>query len=153
MRPDATEQQSAAAECIFCAIVGGRADVSRIYEDDACLAFLDINPVTSGHLLVIPKQHHVGLGDLPTEVGAGMFRIAHRLAGALRGSGLRCEGVNLFLADGEPAGQEVFHAHLHVFPRFTGDGFAITAQWKTTERAELDRIAANMRLVLENFGP
>lgn len=139
--------------CIFCAIVAGRAAASRVYEDDAYLAFLDVNPVTPGHLLVIPKQHHVGLADLPAEAGKEMFRIAHELAGTIRGSGLRCEGVNLFLADGEPAGQEVFHVHLHVFPRFRGDGFAMKAKWKTADRAELDSIAANMRAVIDKYRP
>jgi histidine triad (HIT) family protein len=141
------------AHCIFCAIVDGCAVASRLYEDHAYLAFLDMNPVTPGHLLVIPKRHHVGLADLPAESGTGMFRVAHRLAGALRGSNLRCEGVNLFLADGEQAGQEVFHVHLHVFPRFRRDGFVVKAKWKTADQAELDSIAANLRSVIEKSGP
>ncbi|MGS0687208.1 HIT family protein [Nakamurella sp. GG22] len=146
-------QDSSAAGCVFCAIVDGRAVASRLFEDDAYLALLDINPVTPGHQLVIPKRHHVGLADLPAEVGAGMFRIAHRLAAALRASGVRCDGVNLFLADGEPAGQEVFHVHLHVFPRFPGDGFVLKAKWKTADRAELDSIAANVLGVIEKSQP
>jgi len=77
---------------------------------------MDIQPVNSGHLLVIPNLHAQGLADLQDELAAHIFRVAKRLSTALRSSGIKCEGVNLFLADGEAAGQEVFHVHLHVFP-------------------------------------
>lgn len=116
-----------------------------MYEDEQHLAFMDISPVTPGHLLVIPKLHAPYLQDLPEGLGAGMFQVAQRLAAALRRSGLRCEGVNLFLADGEAAFQEVFHVHLHVFPRFAGDTFRIDADWKTAPRAQLVETAAKVR--------
>jgi histidine triad (HIT) family protein len=75
-----------------------------------------------------------------------MFVTAMRLANALRASGLPCEGINLFLADGEAAFQEVFHVHLHVFPRYAGDTFRIDADWSTRpSRAELDAVAAQIR--------
>lgn len=132
--------------CVFCDIVAGNAPASVVYEDDRVLAILDINPVTPGHLLVIPKRHAPYLADLDEEAGARMFVVAMRLAAALRGSGLRCDGINLFLADGEAAFQEVFHAHLHVFPRYPGDGFAIRADWsRSPSRADLDAIAARLR--------
>lgn len=133
------------AGCIFCAIVQGQAEASTVYEDDAVVAFMDLQPVTPGHLLVVPKVHAVGLEDLEETLGTQMWSVAHRLARALRNSGLRCEGVNLFLADGEAAFQEVFHVHLHVFPRFAGDGFRIDAHWKVRERDELDANAAAVR--------
>jgi histidine triad (HIT) family protein len=80
-----------------------------------------------------------------------MFSVAMRLAQALRASGLRCEGINLFLADGEAAFQEVFHTHLHVFPRFAGDSFRIDADWSNrSSRAELDVIAAQVREAYES---
>ena len=92
-------------------------------------AFLDIGPVTAGHLMVIPlAQHLPSLADIPEDLGAHMFVVASRLAAAIRRSGLPCEGVNLFLADGEAAFQEVFHVHLHVFARWAGDGFTSTAR-------------------------
>ncbi|MUL41158.1 HIT family protein [Streptomonospora sp. PA3] len=135
----------AASECVFCAIVRGEAEASGVYEDDAVTAFMDLQPVTPGHLLVVPKAHRIGLEDLEEPLGARMWTAAHRLAGALRRSGLRCEGVNMFLADGAAAFQEVFHVHLHVFPRFRGDGFRIGADWRIRERAELDESAAAVR--------
>ncbi|MBP2048702.1 diadenosine tetraphosphate (Ap4A) HIT family hydrolase [Streptomyces griseochromogenes] len=79
--------------------------------------------------------------------------MAHRLARALRRSNLRCEGVNLFLADGEAAFQEVFHVHLHVFPRFAGDGFRIHAEWRARERGELDESAGAVRAGLSALTP
>ncbi|NJQ02542.1 HIT family protein [Streptomyces zingiberis] len=132
-------------ECVFCAIARGQAEASTVYEDDAVVAFMDHRPVTPGHLLVIPKAHAVGLEDLEEGLGARVWRVAHRLARGLRRSSLRCEGINLFLADGEAAFQEVFHVHLHVFPRFAGDGFRIDADWRLRERAELDVNAGAVR--------
>ena len=134
-----------AEECVFCQVVDGTVESSRVYEDDEILAFMDIQPVTDGHLLVIPTRHAPRLADLDEQLGMSMFRIAQRLAAALRSSGIPCDGVNLFLADGEAAFQEVFHVHLHVFPRTTGDGFRIDADWRERPRAELDDAAERIR--------
>jgi diadenosine tetraphosphate (Ap4A) HIT family hydrolase len=133
-------------DCIFCEIVAGRAPASIVYEDEVALAFLDIQPVNPGHTLIIPKRHGTFLADLDEATGAHLFKIAMRIAAALRCSSIRCEGVNLFLADGEAAFQEVFHVHLHVFPRFAGDPFKIEADWSVRPaRAELDALAATVR--------
>jgi histidine triad (HIT) family protein len=132
--------------CAFCAIVDGRADASVVYEDDRLLAFLDINPVTPGHLLVVPRDHLPALADVDDNLGGHMFNVAQRLAAALRSSDVRSDGVNMFYADGKAALQEVFHAHLHVFPRYPNDGFTIDANWGTNPaRDDLDAIAENIR--------
>ncbi|MCT2548074.1 HIT family protein [Streptomyces atratus] len=131
--------------CIFCTIVHGRADASIVHEDESVIAFMDLRPVNPGHLLVVPKTHSVGLEDLPEDVGVQVWKVAHRLGRALRRSGLRCEGVNLLLADGEAAFQEVFHVHLHVIPRFTGDPFRIGSDWRVHEREQLDEASAAVR--------
>jgi len=86
---------------------------------------MDIQPINAGHVLVVPDEHAARLAHLPEDTGARMFRIAQRISAALYASGLDCEGINLFLADGEAAGQDVFHAHLHVIPRFAWDGFGL----------------------------
>lgn len=138
-------ESMSAEECVFCRVVDGTVESSPVYEDDEILAFMDIEPVTDGHLLVIPKRHAPHLVDLDEQLGMSMFRIATRLSAALRRSGLPCDGVNLFLADGEAAFQEVFHVHLHVFPRTTGDGFRIDADWRERPRAELDDAAERIR--------
>lgn len=135
----------ASGPCVFCAIVQGEAEASVVHEGDAVLAFMDLRPVTPGHLMVVPKAHAVGLEDLDEQIGAQVWRVAHRLGRALRRSSLRCEGVNLFLADGQAAFQEVFHLHLHVFPRFVGDSFRIDADWQERARGELDEAAAAVR--------
>ncbi|MCY9783801.1 HIT family protein [Nocardiopsis sp. EMB25] len=140
------------SDCVFCLIRDGRAPASPVYSDDLVLAFMDLYPVTPGHVLVVPREHVVGLGDVDDAVGARMWRTARRVGEALRGGAVRCEGVNLFLADGEAAGQEVFHAHLHVFPRFSGDGFSVQAGWEEAERAVLDTHAERLRGALGAAG-
>lgn len=117
--------------CIFCKIACRDAPANIIYEDDLCLAFLSLQPITPGHVLVIPKAHASSLGEISPDASAQMMRVGQRIAGALRNSELqfkeqRCEGINLFLCDGPLAGQTIAHAHLHVLARFVGDGFAFT---------------------------
>jgi len=140
------------SDCIFCDILAGKAPASIIVRDDVMCAFMDIQPVNAGHVLVIPIRHAANLAELDPATGATMFQMAQRIAQALRESDLPCEGVNLFLADGALAGQEVFHVHLHVFPRFAGDGFGLRFSpeyWKRPEREALDAIAAQLRTQLE----
>ena len=111
---------------MFCKIVAGAAPASVVYTDDRTVAFLDIAPITPGHLLVVPRTHAETLSELDPEIGGLLFRTGQRLAAGLRMSGVRADGVNFFLADGAPAGQEVFHVHLHVLPRWKGDGFKLS---------------------------
>ena len=138
-------------DCVFCGILSGELPSSIVYQDDHCTAIMDIQPVNPGHVLVIPNHHAACLADLDEETGSRMFRVAHRLAGALRKSGVKCEGVNMFLADGAAAMQEVFHVHLHVFPRYEGDGFGLRfspTYFERPGRAELERVAEQIRNVI-----
>lgn len=139
------------SDCVFCRIVEGHAPASMVYRDSVCCAFMDIRPINVGHVLVIPLQHAAGLSDLPAAAGAHMFRIGQRIAAALRRSGHRCQGINLFLADGQVAGQEVFHVHLHVIPRYAGDGFGLRfgpLNRQPTSRSELEEAAMRLRAAL-----
>ena len=111
--------------CLFCEILASRIPATFVYRDAQVAAFMDIQPVNAGHVLIVPVSHAQGLQDLAPTDGAALFLVAQRIAGALKTSGVRCEGVNLYLANGEAAGQEVNHVHLHVFPRFSGDGFGL----------------------------
>lgn len=134
--------------CIFCAIIAGTAPGSLVYRDAVCVAFMDIQPVNPGHLLVVPLAHAADLAALEPETGAQLMRVAQRLAAAVRESGVRCEGVDLLLADGAAAGQEVFHVHLHVIPRYVGDGFGFhfgPEYHHRPARTELERVAAHVR--------
>jgi histidine triad (HIT) family protein len=94
-----------------------------VWEDDLVAVFVVLRPVNLGNVVVVPKAHLPYLANLDDELAMHVMRVAKRVASAIRGSGAPCEGINLFLADGEAAGQEVFHFHLHVYPRFKGDGF------------------------------
>jgi histidine triad (HIT) family protein len=133
-------------DCAFCQIVAGTLPSSLVHESATVLVVMDVDPVTPGHLLVISKAHLPALADLSDALAREMFSVARTMASALRRTSLRCEGVNIFYADGEAAFQEVFHSHLHVFPRFRSDGFVITANWGTApDRSELDAIASQIR--------
>lgn len=133
-------------DCIFCKIVVEDAPASFVYQDDVVIAFLDINPVTPGHTLVIPRVHHPNLNSLDKKNGMHPFKTTTRLASAIRKSGIRCEGINLFLADGEAAFQDVFHTLMHIIPRFEGDKFKISVdRGLPPTQDELDRIAESFR--------
>jgi len=128
--------------CVFCRILMGSVPGSFIHRGELTSAFLDIRPVTSGHILVVPNDHYCDLADLPSNVATELFLTSQQCAAALRASELVTEGINLFYADGAAAGQEIFHAHLHVIPRFRGDTFRVDAAWDIhPSRAEMDESA------------
>ena len=136
-------------DCVFCRIVDGTAEATFVYDDDDVVVFLTTGPVTSGHLMVVPRVHLPYLADIDGRLGGHMFNVAQRMAQALRASSLQCEVVNLFYADGEAAFQEIFHSHLHVFPRYKGDSFRLDADWDNVpSRAELDRVGEQVRAAL-----
>jgi diadenosine tetraphosphate (Ap4A) HIT family hydrolase len=132
--------------CIFCEIVAGRSEASFVYRDRRASAFMDIAQWTPGHLLVVPEAHATRLRDLDPETGAHLFRVAMQLEPALR-SACGAEGINLHLADGEVAGQEIFHVHLHVIPRTRGDGFGLRTLpfGRRVDRPTLDGRAERIR--------
>jgi len=115
---------------------------------------MTLGAVNPGHTLIVPIRHSDGLADLDPDDGAQMFRLAMRVAAAIRASGLRCDGIDFFLADGRAAFQSVFHTHLHVFPRWRSDGFGLVMPPGFTRRArpELDEAAALIRAALP-IGP
>jgi histidine triad (HIT) family protein len=138
--------------CIFCQIVEGTLPSSKVIEDETCLVFMDIQPVNPGHMLVVPKKHFNDLSDLPATTGSHLFQIAQRIALTLPKTTLKSEGVDLFLAHGEAAGQEIFHVHLHVIPRYEGDGFGFRFgpnYSNLPERSELDVIASQIKQQME----
>ena len=143
----------AESACVFCGIANGLEPASVVYQDKLVMAFMDTNPVTTGHVLIIPKLHHPSLSNVPRATGSHVFVVAQGVAAAIRRSGVRCEGINLFVADGAAAFQEVFHFHMHVFPRFVGDTFRIQADWSVhPAREELDRTAELIRAAMNDPG-
>lgn len=141
---------AAAQECIFCRIVAREAEASLVFEDEAVVVFMDLNPVTPGHLLVVPRKHAVGLEDIDEVTSAHVWSVGHKMARALRRSSLPCEGINVFLCDGEAAFQTVFHFHLHVIPRHAGDGWDIYPTVQERERPLLDTDAQAIRSALRS---
>ncbi len=131
-------------DCIFCKMVAGEVTVTKIYEDEAVLAFLDIGPVSDGHTLVIPKQHFERLDDCPAEV---LGQIACRLGKIARAVsiGMNSEGYNVLCNNGRAAGQLVEHLHFHIIPRNTGDG--VFNRWPAYKYREgtIETIAADIR--------
>jgi histidine triad (HIT) family protein len=110
------------ADCIFCKIASKELPSENIvYENGHSVAFLDIRPVNPGHTLVVPKEHHADLFETPEAVLTDMIAAAKKVAAAVK-KALKADGVNLGMNNGTAAGQVIFHAHMHVIPRFTGDG-------------------------------
>jgi histidine triad (HIT) family protein len=135
-------EEAGAEDCVFCAIGAGRAEASMVFEDETVMVWMDLNPVTHGHLLVVPREHAVGFDDLDARTSAHVWSVGHEMARALRRSSLGCRGINVLVCDGEPAFQTVFHFHLHVIPRYPDDGvgepFAVEAHEREKSLRERD---------------
>jgi len=116
-----------------------------VFEDETVVVFMDLNPVTPGHLLVVPREHAVGLEDLDAATSAHVWSVGHKMSRALRRSTMRCEGINVLLCDGEVAFQTIFHFHLHVVPRYRGDGWTIIPEPIERERSLLDSDAQTIK--------
>ncbi|MFW5964874.1 MAG: HIT family protein, partial [Natronomonas sp.] len=123
------------SDCVFCAIADGDAPAYRLYEDDRTLAFLDIEPLNPGHALVVPKPHRETLTEMDADLVADTFRSARRVAEAIE-TVFDPDGLNLLQANGEAAGQEVFHAHVHVLPRYEDDDVEVS--WPAGELTEVE---------------
>lgn len=109
-------------DCIFCKIVAGGIPCTRLVEDDAALAFLDVGPLAEGHALLIPKAHYETLGEMPGDLAAAVLKHLPSLGKAVQAA-LRCEGYNVLQNNGQVAHQIVPHVHFHVIPRNAGDEF------------------------------
>ena len=131
-------------KCVFCEITAGRAPASLVHDDELAMALMTINPANPGHTLVVPKEHVTNLADLGDRLGAHLFNLTVRVAEAVKKSGLRCEGIELFLSNEEPQ-QEILHLHMHVVPRFHEDGLKIDLGRSRPTRAELDETASIIR--------
>ncbi len=134
--------------CIFCAIVAGDAPAHRVFENDHAVAFLDIRPVSRGHLLVVPREHATDLNSTHPDAAADVFRVGHTLARAVRHSDLRADGANLVINDGKAAFQTVFHLHLHVVPRWHRDRLRFATGFVTRRLREPERVADAVRVGL-----
>jgi histidine triad (HIT) family protein len=137
--------------CVFCAIVAGRAPAIVVYEDEHTLAFMDINPATRGHVLVIPKRHARDLLDVDEEDLMHVMRTVRRVARAVDNA-LQPDGVNLIQANRRAAFQSVYHFHVHVIPRWFGDGIAPPWRHAPGDPEVLQEIGARIRTALDADG-
>jgi histidine triad (HIT) family protein len=135
-------------DCIFCAIVRGDAPATFVRQDELVVAFMDIRPVQPGHLLVVPRAHAKLILELNDRLLARLWSVATNLNRALRASPLPVEAVSVYVADGDAAGQEVAHVHIHLIPRRPHDGFGFRfppGYGTEPSRAQLEAIAAQIR--------
>jgi len=138
--------------CTFCNLIQGAAEVSVCHEDSDAIAFMDIQPVNNGHVLVVPRVHYESLLEVPEEVGIHLFRVTMQLSNAVRRvSG--CEDLNIVVSSGEAAGQDEPHFHVHIIPRRVGDGFDIPLPFNGSampDRTVLDAYAARIIAALRD---
>jgi histidine triad (HIT) family protein len=113
-------------DCIFCKIAGGEIPCSKVFEDDTTLAFMDIAPLNKGHVLVIPKDHFGDILEIDEETYGRLFSVICRIAKAV-GSSISPDGMNVLQLNGKAANQVVPHLHIHIVPRWIGDGLTISA--------------------------
>ena len=126
--------------CIFCKIVQKQAPASILYEDDAVMVFLDIRPLNMGHTLVIPKAHYVDIFDIPTKELAAIHIVAKKVSFAVK-KATAADGISIIQQNGKAAGQDIFHFHVHVVPRFEGQKLPRFSELKEVDRAKLDAMA------------
>jgi histidine triad (HIT) family protein len=133
--------------CLFCKIVRGEIPSAKVLETDNAVAFLDINPVIQGHVLLVPKAHHATLSELPDDLAAESARLVPRLARAIRAA-TGADGLNLIVNNGRAAGQTIDHGHWHLIPRFVDD--PIDWPWPHADYSgdELDRMRSRIETAL-----
>lgn len=135
------------SDCVFCRIVAGKIPATRVCVDPHAIAFMDIGQVNPGHVLVAVKEHVENLYQLSEEQAAAIARVSLRVARAIRAA-FAPEGLSVYQANGRPAGQTVFHYHVHLLPRHAGDGMELTWPVKNPPRDQLEAYAAKIRAAL-----
>ena len=129
--------------CIFCKIINHEIPSSVVYEDEQCLAILDISQVTKGHTLVMPKQHFDNLLECDDETAAHLIKVTKKLAKQIR-ERTGAEGVNILNNNGEVAGQTVNHLHIHIIPRYS-DKDSFVCEFKDSEKQDLDAVLKHIK--------
>lgn len=136
------------SDCIFCKIVAGDIPCAKVFESETVLAFLDIAPVNAGHALVLPKDHHPTLMDLPSGLGNDLLAALKAVGGAVM-EATGAHGLNLMQNNHEAAGQLVPHAHFHLVPRFADDGLRLWPQAAYDDPEQMRKLAATIAGLLK----
>jgi len=140
------------SSCPFCDLIHGAGEVSMCFEDAEVVAFMDIQPVNAGHVLVVPREHYESIEDIPPSLASHLFQVSMQLAPVVKHVA-GAEGLNLVVNSGKAAGQDVFHYHVHIIPRKKGDGFDIPLPFAGSEmpdRTVLDMNAARIIAALRD---
>jgi histidine triad (HIT) family protein len=140
--------------CIFCRIIGGEEMVSIVHEDPRAIAFMDIQPLSPGHTLVVSRDHHQNLFEIPDDLLAHCMTVAKRIAPGVQ-KAVGAAAVNLFSANGRAGGQDVLHFHLHLIPVKEGEDFALQLPHpdaRIPSRSELDVMAARVGRAIQEEG-
>lgn len=135
--------------CIFCRIANGEIPSQTVYEDEDFRIFMDVNPASPGHMLIVPKAHYENLYELPEELAAKAMVLAKRMAGAAK-EAFGLDGLNVIQNNGETAGQSVMHYHLHVVPRYEGVGHFTPWEGQSTDPKEIETMASKLKKQLES---
>lgn len=130
--------------CVFCRIARKQSPGSVIYEDETVMAFLDINPLNEGHTLIIPKEHHEDIFEIPAELLAYLHTISKRIAIAVK-KATKADGISIFQQNGKAADQEIPHLHIHVVPRYEGQTMGRFLERPKADREKLEQIATNIK--------
>jgi histidine triad (HIT) family protein len=130
--------------CIFCKIVRKQAPISEIYEDEIVTSFLDIRPLNLGHALVIPKAHYIDIFDVPEKELATVHKVAKIVSFAIK-KATGADGISIIQQNGKAAGQDIFHFHVHVVPRFEAQKLPLFSELIEVERAKLDDMAKKIK--------
>ena len=131
-------------DCIFCKLANGIIPTNSLYEDDIVNVIFDANPASEGHVLILPKEHFDNIYDLDGETAGKLFALATCIARAMKDA-LKCDGLNLVQNNGEVAGQTVNHFHLHLIPRYEGDGLNLNWPQQEISGEQLEEIRQSIK--------
>ncbi len=131
-------------DCIFCKIANGEIPSATIYENSDFRVILDVAPANRGHALIIPKEHFKDIFDIDAVTAGKLFSLATEVARAMKNV-LHCDGLNIVQNNGLIAGQTVFHFHLHLIPRYEGDGIKLTWEQHESDSTDLQELAREIR--------
>lgn len=130
--------------CLFCKIAKGDIPSATVYEDRSFRVFMDVNPASRGHCLIVPREHFDNIYDLDGETAGRLFSLATGIARALK-KALGCDGINIVSNNGAAAGQTVMHFHLHLIPRFEGDGVGLLWKPREVSQEELEELRMKIK--------
>jgi histidine triad (HIT) family protein len=136
-------------DCLFCKIVAGEIPAHKVYEDEDFVCFLDIGPVNLGHTLIVPREHCQNIFDMPLEIAEKLGPVIQKTARAVA-KATEATGVNVGMNNGLTAGQLVHHAHVHIIPRFQGDGHVGWSNRKDVEQKDFEEMRERVKKGFEN---